>query len=125
MIQWRIYYDDGSTFSNGDGEPEDAPGMGVVFIVCASDAYGRRIMCGWDFYYYRPDAPDVKWWGCNTIGLIDNLANKPRQTLAVKVGRTVSDFEYQTLKRQAEQDPDFNPQSSPNGMSTPTATRGS
>lgn len=35
--RWRIYYADGSTFSNEDGEPWDAPGWGAQVICCEQD----------------------------------------------------------------------------------------
>jgi len=31
-ITWRIYYADGSTFDNTQGNPEDAPTTGVIAI---------------------------------------------------------------------------------------------
>lgn len=32
-MKWRIYYGDGTTFDDSQGEPWDAPGTGVVVIV--------------------------------------------------------------------------------------------
>lgn len=106
MPQWRIYYDDGTTFDDTQGAPEDAPGLGVVCIVQACPDLGRQIMSGWDFYYFRPSSP-VPWWGCEWFGLIDNLTAKPRDTQAVKAGRTIDSLTYEKIRELAGADPDF------------------
>lgn len=106
MPRWRIYYDDGTTFDDTQGDPEDAPGLGVVCIVSTCPDLGRQIMSGWDYYYFRPSATPP-WLGADPFGLIDNLTAKPRQTRAVKAGRTLPTKEYLAVRAVAEADEDF------------------
>lgn len=58
MIAWRIYYADGSTFSDRDGRVEDAPGWGVIIIAqqdMTPQPYniGRLYRFGKDFYCWE------------------------------------------------------------------------
>jgi len=103
MLQWRIYYDDGLTFDNTHGTPEQAPSFGVVFIPQPDDQVGRMIMQGWDWYYFNENG---QWWGCDIYGLLDRLLhNLP--TRALKQGRTMDNVAYQELMRRVRSDPDF------------------
>lgn len=80
-MKWRIYYDDGRTFSNEDGELKDAPSFGVQAIVCEPDLWG----CG-DF-----------------VGLIDYLARSG----IVKFGRLCPNEVYDLILKKAREDPDM------------------
>lgn len=106
MVDWRIYYSDGSTFDSTQGEPEDAPGLGVVCIVQKCPDRGRMVMERWDYYYHRAGA-SRPWWGADLFGLIDQLTSSPKGTQAVKAGRTVSIEEFQRIHIEAVRDPDF------------------
>ena len=81
MLQWRIYYDDGSTYSNEDGELVAAPSFGVQAIVCD---------------------PDV-WHSGDFVGLIDFLIRKG----IVKFGRLASNEDYHNAVNAAQKDTDF------------------
>jgi len=84
LARWRIYYDDGSTFSSDDGLPEDAPGYGVLAIEQDRE---NTVLCSQDFYLFRND------YGCwievHIEGLIDHLVTSAHHVRAVKAGRTV------------------------------------
>lgn len=106
MIKWRIYYDDGSTFDNTNGEPSDAQGYGIIAIVEADDAMGRVVLNGWDWYYHDGQ----NWWGADIHGLLDRLChNLP--TFGVKQGRMVSADTWKDTLDRAVTDPDFTPKS--------------
>ena len=62
---WRIYYGDGSTFSDEDGSPFDAPRTGVQVIAYTNPSTGKidRLSQA-DFYYYEPECTDWGWWHC-------------------------------------------------------------
>ncbi|MHA2066384.1 MAG: hypothetical protein ACXABY_18590 [Candidatus Thorarchaeota archaeon] len=49
-MRWKIYYDDGTTFSNEEGTPESAPLDGVLCIVEKQDQV--QVYYGFDFYYW-------------------------------------------------------------------------
>lgn len=102
MLKWRIYYDDGSTFSNADGGPECSPVFGVICIVQPDAVVNRTILSRWDFYYWDGDG----WSGCDIYGVIDRASNDlPMRSL--RQGRTISSADYTRILDMADKDPDF------------------
>lgn len=103
-MEWKIYYENGDTFDNTMGNPEDAPSYGVAVIVQEDEDVGRLIMHLWDWFYWRDDYK--QWWGADVYGLHDQLlSNKPIR--AVKIGRNMHTKEFQNLMERATDDPDF------------------
>jgi hypothetical protein len=91
LMQWCIYYDNGSTFSDLDGTPEDAPGLGVVCIACRSSKCTQH---KWDWYYWH--AEYGQWWGSDIHGLLYQLCNdRNNHVRAVKQGAMVTTEFYQ------------------------------
>lgn len=113
MNQWRIYYDDGSTFSWLDGSPEDAPPEGVICIVGYKHSGKRYIAHGGAIdspskgyaQFYCFDLETQEWWGMDYAGLLDRL----RRNLihAFKEGRSIPDERFQAIMQRAHEDPDF------------------
>lgn len=104
MREWRIYYDDGSTFDDSQGTPEAAPAFGVLFIVFPDREVGRVVMRGWDWYYF--DAETRQWWGSDIHGLLDGLLHDlPRK--AYKQGRNVDNKRFRDIMKRAMNDADF------------------
>jgi len=56
-VEWRIYYSNGTTFSNRDGEWEAAPPLGVVCVVTLdpTKVWGRFVLHNHELYYKVPD----------------------------------------------------------------------
>lgn len=102
MIDWRIYYGDGSTFSSADGPPEAAPAWGVVSVACRDSQDPREIhrMQGTGFDFFVWDG--IEWWGVDQIGLIDRLAD--RTAKVVCFGRTIPTPAFQEITRRAVKD---------------------
>ena len=50
-MDWKIYYADGSTFSDEDGDWNGAPADGVCCVVVRDEDYGRFVLNGLNFYY--------------------------------------------------------------------------
>ena len=103
MPEWRIYYDDGSTFDSDQGSPADAPSLGFICAVGYDEGGSRYIMHGWDHYTF--DQESNQWWGSDTQGLFDRLIRN--KGYAYKMGRTVTKTRYQELMNKAHLDPDF------------------
>lgn len=101
-LDWRIYYDDGSTFDSSMGEPEDAPGFGVQCVVEADDDAGRVVLAGFDWYYYH--CGSCRWWGSDIHGLLDKLLHRI-DVEALMQGRNCVDFN--AILHKATNDPDF------------------
>jgi hypothetical protein len=80
-VKWKIYYADGTTFSDHDGSLKDAPAFGVLCVVCD---------------------PDL--WGCGDLmGLVQYLM----RTGLVKFGQLAPNEVYKRVLTSARSDPDF------------------
>lgn len=53
-MKWTIIYDGGDTFSDTDGDWQDAPSRGVLVIVIEDETVGRQLAWGFDFYWWFP-----------------------------------------------------------------------
>lgn len=107
-MAWKIYYDDGTTFSAADGAPHEAPPLGFIVAVGYDETGSRYLMSGWDHYFYDPKAE--QWWGSDRDGWLDrSLHSSPsyNRVYAHKLGRTVTRSRYRELMERADQDPDF------------------
>lgn len=102
MIKWLIFYDDGSTFSNLDGEPYDAPPVGVI-VLLQVNANGRWV-------FYSQDTSKIlcwewraknEWVSCDLVGAIDYLYHH-RGLKAVLFGRWTSDENYEKIRLKAD-----------------------
>jgi len=103
MPDWRIYYDDKSTFDSDQGSPEDAPSQGFICAVGWDETGKRYIMHGWDHYNWDDDVD--QWWGMSYTGLFDRLLRN--KVKAYKMGRTVCRRDWEELMILANNDPDF------------------
>ena len=102
MPDWRIYYDDGSSFSSDEGEPHEAPAEGFICAVGYEPEFGKRyLMSRWDFYCFK----EGQWWGMNWAGLLDML--RRNDVYAFKEGRTVTNPKWVEITRAAGEDPEF------------------
>lgn len=104
MVNWRIYYDDESTFDSNDGNPADAPGYGIIVIVVYDHDNGRLVLNGWDWYYHDGQS----WWGADLLGLVDRLCHR-LPTIAPSQGRMCSTELFRQTLIKAMNDPDFPP----------------
>lgn len=102
-MEWRIYYDDETTFDNIQGEVWDAPGLGVVCVVCILEG-DRAILSRWDYYVYK----NGEWCGHDLFGLLDQLTSDRDNTArGVKAGRTIATALYKRIMYKAKNDEDF------------------
>jgi hypothetical protein len=99
-MKWRIYYDDGSTFSDEDGPPEMAPGLGVQIIVDPHPSVGRRMLHSHDYYWHGGG-----WQGGDIFGFWDYLQRPGLKV--VKFGRTIATAAFDAIYRRAKTDPGF------------------
>lgn len=109
-VLWRIYYGDGSTYSNLDGSPFDAPTTNAQGVVHYDAAVGRKIVHRCDVYWYS-QAEDC-WYGAadrNLIGFWDHIAQRgPKYFL---IGRSISDEAFDEVTKAMLVDEDFPPKS--------------
>ena len=102
MEQWRIYYGDGSTFSDAEGAPSDAPALDVQVIAQAAGiAIGRRTVSRYDYYWCEAG----EWYGGDLFGLYDFLMRSG----LVKFGRAMPSAAFEAILTRAVTDGDMTP----------------
>ena len=105
-MEWRIYYADSSTFSNIDGRPEDAPGLGIIVIVLKHEDSRIRayIQHEADYYIWAED----RWWACDPFRLWQYwFVQKYDHPKAALAGETIRNDLYAKIIRKAKVDKDF------------------
>ena len=100
-MRWRIYYIDGSTYSNEDGSPESAPGFGVAAIAQEDALVGVQIHQQKDFYAFSGDFGG--WYGLDHFGLAQYLGRPG--TKIVKLGDCMPTNKYRALVESLNNDP--------------------
>lgn len=104
MINFCIYYGDGSTY---EGPIINAPPINVQCIVTpdqrrSSYEVGRLVMHSWDFYIYA----DKVWIGINgMVDLVDHILYRPVEK--VLKGRMIPNEQYEDILSRAMDDKRF------------------
>lgn len=97
-LKWKIYYDDGSTYSDELGDPFEAPARGVQIIAIEHPEVGRELLGKEDFYWYR----DGRWFGGDNFGMYDYLLFPgPKKVI---FGRVISSVEFQKIIKRCNVD---------------------
>jgi hypothetical protein len=91
---WRIYYEDGKVFTSDDGEPFDAPRVGVEIVVQEKDG-SHELVFGRDHFYWEPSRGG--WMTSDWFGAIDHLMRSKRQCLLF--GRQLNDDDWRALHK--------------------------
>lgn len=99
-MAWKLYYGDGSEFSDQDGTPEAAPSLNVQAIAqVVEGAFERHTVSAYDYYWFEHG----EWFGGDLFGLWDFL----QRSGAVKFGRAVSRQQFESCLNKAVTDPMF------------------
>lgn len=126
--KWKLYYGDGSTFSDSDGSWEDAPARNVQALVTDHKDVGYEVnegSSGWlQNYIWWPG--EAAPWGADEYGTMDYLVEvgalelgEPMNSLSlqeimdagVKIGRTINTSRFMEIYREAINDDYFPPKS--------------
>ena len=89
---WRVYYGDGSVFSDAEGSPFDAPRADVQAIA-QEKSPDFEVVHGRDYFYWEPERGG--WHSSDIFGAFDHLIRAPRQCLLF--GRMLSDEAWRAL----------------------------
>lgn len=95
---WKIYYGDRSTYSNLDGDIEQAPRDNVQ-RVAYYDTDGQRHQCHDKDYYYQDGE---RWYGVDLIGLMQYLYEPGFKV--VFFGRTIPNATFGEIANFADHD---------------------
>jgi hypothetical protein len=106
-VEWVIWYDDGSSFTNTEGRPHEAPRWGVLCVAGYSADHGRVIWHGGDYYFFEAG----EWCRCDLVGLIDYLT-RPGAEKIVLIGRAVPPAQFWAIYERANGDLRLPPRSS-------------
>jgi hypothetical protein len=98
MIDWRIYYGDGSAFSSEEGRPEDAPRVNVMCIAWYNEDNRRRLAHAADYYFYE----EGRWGACDSFGLFEYLIRS--KFPVVLFGRLIGDSRFRDIMAKADHD---------------------
>jgi hypothetical protein len=103
MLQWRVYYGNGDTFSDKNGEPSQAPAQNVQAVAVIDREVGRFILSHWDYYWFDHDTD--RWWGGDQFGMWDYLTRPGWKR--VLFGRSLGNDSFNAVMRRAVNDPDL------------------
>lgn len=109
-LRWRLYYADGSTFDNLDGEPWESPPWGVVGVVQTHSMWNAERLGQYppqeQIYIYREDCG--RWSFHGPSGRDDQFVHFAHVISAYRIGRYVpSADEWNALRARMDNDPDF------------------
>jgi len=88
---WRVYYGDGTTFSNEDGFVYNVPTRNVQVIVQHSKEHGIELISSTDYYIWNNN----RWYGVDQFGLYDYLIDPGWKR--VLFGRMLTKEEYNAI----------------------------
>jgi len=100
MIDWKVYYGDGSALSNEQVEADHLPGRNVVCVVNRHPDVGKQIVTRHDYYWF-----EQVWFGGDLFGLYDYLLLPGWKK--VLFGRTLPTKDYEDVIKAALNDKDF------------------
>lgn len=104
MVDFRIYYGDGSTYI---GVAEESPADNVQCIAWDDPDktdinIGRVVLREWDFYIY---SEGIGWHGANKYcDLLLHLTKRPCKVRAICLGEWMHSGAYQEIIKRAETD---------------------
>jgi hypothetical protein len=94
VTKWKIFYDDGTTFSSSDGEAKEAPMDGVQVIVEWFDNGTIKVTEGMEYYWWTGD--------CWAFGRLNDLERWLRALLPeLKFGRFTKNAVHQAAIKEA------------------------
>lgn len=96
-VKWCIIYEDGTTFSDIDGGPADAPVERVQFIAQYNDANGWEALCNFPFYVWDYRDGVEKWYCASESGRENYMREEGWRK--VLIGSWIGDKRYEELHR--------------------------
>lgn len=102
MFVWRLYYEDGTTFSDTDGEPYESPVWGCVALAQPHLDGSDKIMVNADYYLWRPDRGE--WYQCGVDGLDDHMAHFGHLIQCVRKTRWIPSITFNDVWATARRD---------------------
>lgn len=102
MTRWKIYYRDGSTFSDADGDAAAAPAGGVECVVHYDEDNRRRIAYNGYAYIF-----EGFWYGTDDAGFWQYMLEPGAKV--VKFGRMANDHAFRAIMSRADNENPLEP----------------
>ena len=80
--RWVVWYQDGSSFSDDDGQPWDAPRAGVICITQAAEDCGRFLIKETNFFCWHFD--EQQFVPHDTLGMHDYLSQPGKEKVVLR-----------------------------------------
>ena len=93
-MRWCIFYSNGLTFCEAQGDAKDAPPVGVIAVV-QDHIQPPQVLHQSDFYWWR----DGHWWAGDIFGFLDQAARYGATW--VKQGEMIQPPMYQDIMARA------------------------
>ena len=105
MIEWCIFYVDGTEISNLDSEPQNVPTRGVLVIAQVQPDCGWAFVQGGDYFIWDDRGDGYQWYSCDIEGRIDyEIKNGWKKVL---VGIQISHSDYDRIFAKVKRDKRF------------------
>ncbi len=98
-MRWCIYYGDGTTYSDKDGDAFNAPPRNAIVLAQEREEGGARVMHSKDAFVLR----DGRWYGVDEMGLWDYMMDTTGP-LKVLFGRWVHDKVFDDTYQRARKE---------------------
>jgi hypothetical protein len=95
-VTWIISYADGTTFTNLDGEPHEAPRTGVQIVQALDIRVGRMIWRDVDFYTWSGE----DWLPRDLLGVMDYLTEPGAEKIVLR-GRCITSAQFWKIYNEA------------------------
>lgn len=102
MLDWKIHYADGTTFSDKDGTWEDAPQDNLVAVPVRDGLHGRVVLHGLDYFYRVLGGGPTEIAHCHGI-----TAQLHLRCPWLKFGTQTNNENFRKILNRATNDPDF------------------
>lgn len=101
-MNWRVFYADGTVYDSAEGNPQDAPGLGVIVIVQEHKDKQERpyLQHMTDYYIWLGD----RWLGCDQFRLWQYwFTEKFDFQKASLAGQTVENWRFKEINQMAKE----------------------
>jgi hypothetical protein len=95
-VEWIIHYADGTTFTNLDGAPHEAPRTGVQIVQALDIRVGRMIWRDVDFYTWSGE----DWLPRDLLGVMDYLTEPGAEKIVLR-GRCITSAQFWRIYNEA------------------------
>ena len=101
-LEWAIYYDDDTVFTNLDGDVAVAPVWGVQVVTYKDADRGWFTQTSTKYYVWDDRGEGYRWYGADDVGFIDYLQRPGWKR--VLLGRTIPNKRFTEICNRAKKD---------------------